>query len=70
MKKDSYKVRDIIKTFNIIINSFLFYFNGKIEMIINYKCTFGLKEGKKYKRDAKAECQVSMNSTGVLFIYL
>ena len=30
----------------IIINSFLFYYNGKIEMISNYKCTFGLKEGK------------------------
>jgi hypothetical protein len=24
----------------------------------------------KYKRDAKSECQVSVNSTGVLFIYL
>jgi hypothetical protein len=24
----------------------------------------------KYRRDAKSECQVSVNSTGVLFIYL
>jgi hypothetical protein len=39
-------------------------------MIIYYKCTFGLKENKGYKRDAKAKCQVSLNSTGVLFIYL
>jgi hypothetical protein len=23
-------------------------------MILNYKCTFGLTEGKKYKRDARA----------------
>ena len=30
----------------IIINSFLFYHYGKIERISNYKCTFGLKEGK------------------------
>jgi hypothetical protein len=30
----------------IIINSFLLYYYGKIEMISNYKCTFGLKEGK------------------------
>jgi hypothetical protein len=30
----------------IIINSFLFYYYGKIEMISNYKCTFGSKEGK------------------------
>ena len=29
----------------IIINSFLFYYYGKIEIISNYKCTFGLKEG-------------------------
>jgi hypothetical protein len=26
--------------------SFLFYYYRKIEMISNYKCTFGLKEGK------------------------
>jgi hypothetical protein len=29
-----------------------------------------LREGKEYKRDAKAKCQVSVNSTGALFIYL
>jgi hypothetical protein len=29
-----------------------------------------LKADKKYKRDAKAKCQVSVNSTGALFIYL
>jgi hypothetical protein len=29
---------------------------------------FGGKE--EYRRDAKSECQVSVNSTGVLFIYL
>ena len=30
------------------------YYLGKTETILNYKCTFGLVEGKKYKRDAKA----------------
>jgi hypothetical protein len=39
-------------------------------MITYYKCTFGLKEDKEYKRDAKARCQASVNSTGALFIYL
>jgi hypothetical protein len=39
-------------------------------MISNYKCTFGLKEGKGYERDAKSKCQVSVNSTGLLFTYL
>jgi hypothetical protein len=29
-----------------IINSFLFYYHGKIEMISDYKCTFDLMEGK------------------------
>jgi hypothetical protein len=53
-----------------IINSLSLYYPKKIETILNYKCTFGLIEGKKYKRDAKASTQVSVNSTGVLFIYL
>jgi hypothetical protein len=39
-------------------------------MIIYYKFTFGLKEDKEYKCDAKAKCQASLNSTGALFIYL
>ena len=29
----------------IIINSFLYYYYRKVEIISNYKCTFGLKEG-------------------------
>jgi hypothetical protein len=37
-----------------IINSFLLYYHGKTETILNYKSTFGLTEGKKHKRDAKA----------------
>jgi hypothetical protein len=37
-----------------IVNSFLLYYHGKTETILNYICTFGLTEGKKYNRDAKA----------------
>jgi hypothetical protein len=37
-----------------IINSFLLYYHGKTKAILNYKSTFGLIEGKKYKCDAKA----------------
>jgi hypothetical protein len=29
-----------------------------------------LERGRKYKRDAKVKCQVSLCSTGVLFTYL
>jgi hypothetical protein len=52
-----------------IINSSLLYYHGKTETILNYISTFGLTEGKStivmHKR-----VQVSVNSTGVLFIYL
>jgi hypothetical protein len=40
------KYKEWHKQLCIIINSFLFYYYGKIEMISNYKCTFGLNEGK------------------------
>jgi hypothetical protein len=52
-----------------VINSFPFYYHGKIEMILNYKCTFGLTEGKSTSVTHE-QVQVSVNSTGVLFIYL
>jgi hypothetical protein len=29
-----------------IVNSFSLYYHEKVETILNYKCTFGLKEGK------------------------
>jgi hypothetical protein len=41
----------------------------KIEMILNYKCTFGMTEGKSTSVTHE-RVQVRMNSTGVLFIYL
>ena len=40
----------------------------KIEMIWNYKSTFGLTEGKS-TRVTHEQIQVSVNSTGVLFTY-
>jgi hypothetical protein len=45
------------------------YYHGKIEMISNYKCTFGLIKGKGTSV-MHEQMQVSVNSTGVLFIYL
>jgi hypothetical protein len=47
-----YKRQD--KQSHNIINSLSLYYSKKTETILNYKCTFGLIEGKKYKRDAKA----------------
>jgi hypothetical protein len=52
-----------------IINSLSLYYYKKTEIILNYKCTFVLKEGKKYKRDAKANTS-QREQYRVLFIYL
>jgi hypothetical protein len=41
----------------------------KIETILNYKCTFSLTEGKSTSVTHE-QVQVSVNNTGVLFIYL
>jgi hypothetical protein len=51
------------------INSFLLYCYEEIETILNYKCTFGLTEGKSTSVTHE-QVQVSVNSMGVLFIYL
>jgi hypothetical protein len=53
----------------ITINSFLFYYYGKIEIMTSYKSTFGLKEGKSTSV-AQKQCPVIVHSTGALFIYL
>jgi hypothetical protein len=52
-----------------IINSFSLYYPGKTGTILNYKCTFGLTDGKSTSVMQK-RIQVSVNSIGVLFIYL
>jgi hypothetical protein len=48
---------------------FYFIIMEKVEMISNYKCTFGLIEGKSTSVTHE-QIQVSVNSTGVLFTYL
>jgi hypothetical protein len=52
-----------------IISSFSLYYHEKTEIILNYKCTFGSIEGKNTSVTHKW-IQASVNSTGVLFIYL
>jgi hypothetical protein len=61
-----YKRQD--KQSHNIIN--LLYYPGKIETILNYKCTFGLIEDKKSTSVTQKQVQVSVNSTGALFTYL
>jgi hypothetical protein len=53
-----------------IINSFLLYDHGKTETILNYKSTFGLTEGKKHKRDAKASTSQREQYEGTLHLFM
>jgi hypothetical protein len=62
-----YKRQD--KQSHNIINSFSLYYSRETETILNYKCTFGLIEGKSISVTQK-RVPVSVNSTRVLFIYL
>jgi hypothetical protein len=47
----------------------LLYDHERIRTLLNYICTFGLIESKGTS-GMHERAQVSMNSTGVLFIYL
>jgi hypothetical protein len=62
-----YKRQD--KQSHNIVNSLSLYYSKKTETILNYKRTFDLTEGKKYKRDAKASTS-QCEQYGALFIYL
>jgi hypothetical protein len=50
-----------------VINSSSLYCHVKVETILNYICSFGLTESMSVTHE---QVQVSVNSTGVLFIYL
>jgi hypothetical protein len=52
-----------------IINSSSLYYHEKTEIILDYKYTFSLTEGKSTSVTHKW-IQASVNSMGVLFIYL
>ena len=50
--------------------SYFYYINrNKYQLYLNYICTFGLTEGESTSVTHE-RVQVSVNSTGVLFIYL
>ena len=48
----------------------LLYYPGKTETILNYKCTFGLIEGKKYKCDAKASTSQREQYGGTVHLFI
>jgi hypothetical protein len=53
-----------------IINSLSLYYHGKTETILNYKCTFGLIDGKKYKRDTKASTSQREQYGGTVHLFI
>jgi hypothetical protein len=53
-----------------IVNSFLLYYLGKTEIILNYKSTFDLTEGKKYKCDAKADTSQREQYGGTVHLFI
>jgi hypothetical protein len=61
-----YKRQD--KQSHNIINSL--YYLEKIETILNYKCTFGLIEGKKYQRDAKTSTSQREQYGGIVHLFI
>jgi hypothetical protein len=61
-----YKRQD--KQSHNIINSL--YYTGKTETLLNYKGTFGLIEGKRYKRDAKASTSQREQYTGTVHLFI
>ena len=63
-----YKRQD--KQSHNIINSFSLYYSKKTETILNYKCTFGLIEGKKYRRDTKASTSQREQYGGTVHLFI
>jgi hypothetical protein len=61
-----YKRQD--KQSHNIINSL--YYSRKTETILNYKCTFGLIECKKYKRDVKASTSQHEQYEGTVHLFI
>jgi hypothetical protein len=47
-------MKNNLNTWLLLLTHFYFII---VEMITSYKCTFGLKESKKYRREAKANAQ-------------
>ena len=53
-----------------VIYSFLLYYHEKVETILNYKSTFGLTEGKKYKRDARVITSQREQYGGTIHLFI
>jgi hypothetical protein len=62
------KYRKQNKQLHNIINSL--YCHGKTETILNYKCTFGLIEDKKYKRDTRASTSQREQYEGTVHLFI
>ena len=63
-----YKRQD--KQSHNIINSLSLYYSKNTETILNYKYTFYLIEGKKYKRDEKASTSQREQYGGTVHLFI
>jgi hypothetical protein len=63
-----YKRQD--KQSHNIINSLSIYYSKNTGTMLNYKCTFGLTEGKKYKRDASASTSQREQYGGTIHLFI
>jgi hypothetical protein len=58
------------KQSHYIINSLSLYYSKKTETILNYKYTFDLIEGKRYKHDAKASTSQHEQYGGTVHLFI
>jgi hypothetical protein len=69
IEEETYDMKDNTYNYIIVIYSSL-YNHGKIRTILNYKKYLRLDRRQKSTSVTYERIQVSLNSTGVLFIYL
>jgi hypothetical protein len=69
IEEETYDMKDNTHNYIIVIYSSL-YNHGKIRTILNYKKYLRLDRRQKSTSVTHERIQVSVNSTGVLFIYL
>jgi hypothetical protein len=55
---------------HITLSIHSYYINMEKQTILNYICTFGLTEGKKYKRDAQANTSQREQYGGTVHLFI
>jgi hypothetical protein len=64
-----WNVRDNMSNY-IALSIHSHFYHGKIGIVLNYKCNFGLTEGKKYKRDTWASTNQREQYGGTVHLFI